>query len=414
MALALVLSVLVGLALGLLGGGGSVLLMPILTYAGHLEPKLAITSSLLVIAVTSAAALAVRLKSGAVCFKTGLTFGVAGMAGAYLGGHLSRHIPTAFVLLAFGALMLATGFAMLRARPAEAASTVPVNGAQRALGVALRGSLVGLLTGVLGAGGGFLVVPALVLWGRMPMTRAVATSLLVIGMQASAGFLGHLSHTAVPWSVVVPITSLSAVGGILGSALTKLAPQALLRRGFAWVVLGVGALMVGRQVPSDLAGGALYRALFVEIWPWWMGGLAIASIVLGLLLVDSRQLGVSTGCSEICRLPMSREARASWRPRFLLGIVLGGLLATLLARTSPTLSMGSLDARLPSLAPRLTVLFGAGLLLGGGARLAGGCTSGHAIVGTALGARSSLLATALFMLAGFFTTQLLFHSRGGF
>jgi len=414
MALALMLSVLVGLALGLLGGGGSILSVPILTYAGHLEPKLAITSSLLVIAVTSAAALAAQLKSGLVCFRTGLTFGAAGMVGAYLGGHLSRWLPDAFVLLGFGVLMLATGLAMLRARGPETTLAVSVTGAHRVLGIALRGVLVGLLTGVLGAGGGFLVVPALLLWGRMPMKRAVATSLLVIALQASAGFVGHLSHTAIPWAVVGPITLFAAVGGVLGSALTKVAPQALLRRGFAWVVLGLGAFMIGRQIPASITRGALYRAVFIDTWPWWTGGLAIAAVVLGLLLVDNRQLGVSTGCGEICRLPVSPEARASWRPRFLLGILLGGLLAALLSRSSPTFSMGTLDAVLPALPPRLALLFGAGLLLGGGARLAGGCTSGHAIVGTALGARSSWVATALFMLAGFFTTQLLFHARGGF
>lgn len=414
MATALVLSVLIGLALGLLGGGGSILSVPILTYAAHLEPKLAITSSLLVIAVTSLAALAVQLKSGLVCFRTGLTFGASGVAGAYVGGHLSRRLPDTFVLLAFGILMLATGFAMLRAPSRESATSGPPHGAHPALGIALRGVLVGLLTGVLGAGGGFLVVPALVLWGRMPINRAVATSLLVIALQASAGFLGHLSHTAIPWGIVGPITLLAAAGGVLGSALAKRARPALLRRGFAWLVLGIGSLMVVRQLPARLTRGALYQAVFVETWPWWIGGLAIAGIVLGLLLVDNRQLGVSTGCGEICRLPVSSEARASWRPRFLLGIVIGGLLAAVASRSAPTISMGTLDAISPNLTPRLALLFGAGLLLGSGARLAGGCTSGHAIVGTALGARSSWVATALFTLAGFFTTQLLFHSRGAF
>jgi uncharacterized membrane protein YedE/YeeE len=248
----------------------------------------------------------------------------------------------------------------------------------------------------------------------MPMKRAVATSLLVIALQASAGFLGHLSHTGIPWGIVGPITLLAAVGGVVGSALAPLVPQALLRRGFAGVVLAIGALMVGRQLPAYLTGGGLYRAVFVETWPWWIGGLAIAGVVLGLLLVDNRQLGVSTGCSEICRLPVSPDARASWRPRFVLGIVLGGLLAARLSRSAPTFSMGTLDALIPALGPRLVMLFGAGMLLGGGARLAGGCTSGHAIVGTALGARSSWVATALFMLAGFLTTQLLFRSGGVF
>jgi len=413
MTLALALSLFIGLSLGLFGGGGSILSVPTLTYALGLEPKTAIAASLLVIAVTSAAALATHLRAGLVCWRTGTLFGGAGMIGAYAGGRLASFVPDGVLLGAFALMMLVTAVAMLRGKPPNRGEYVAPQGAARLSRIMAHGLGVGAVTGMIGAGGGFLIVPVLVLLGGMPMRRAVATSLLVIAMKSSAGFAGYLGHVSVPWAVVLPITGVAAVSSMLGAMFAKKVPQELLRRGFAWLVLLVAAFVVARALPATVRASSFYQHVFVERWPWWIGAAAIAFVVLGLLITDNKQLGVSTGCAELCRVPTSREARASWRVRFLLGIVLGAALAALFAGRSPTLAMGSLDQiAVGSTALKMGVLFGGGLLVGMGARLAGGCTSGHGIVGTALGARSSWLATVLFMVGGFITTHLVLFLTG--
>ncbi len=413
MVLGLALSLFIGLSLGLFGGGGSILSVPILTYAVGMEPKTAIAASLLVIAVTSGAALVTHLKSGLVCWRTGVAFGGAGMVGAYAGGRLASFIPDGVLLGAFAAMMVVTASAMLRGRQSDQLAPIQPQGVARTSRILVHGLAVGAVTGMIGAGGGFLIVPALVLLGGMPMKRAVATSLLVIAMKSTAGFAGYLGHASVPWGLVLPITAVAALSSILGAMLVKKVPQEILRRGFAWLVLLVASFVIAQALPASVKASSVYQQVFVARWPWWIGAAGIAFVVLGLLLSDNKQLGVSTGCGELCRIPTSREARASWRVRLLLGIVLGAALAALFAGRVPTLSMGSLDQiTLGSTPLKIGVLFGAGLLIGAGARLAGGCTSGHGIVGTALGARSSWLATALFMASGFITTHLVLFLSG--
>lgn len=411
MAIGLVLSVFIGLALGLFGGGGSILAVPILTHVLGMQPRAAIAGSLLIVGAASTAALIPHLRCGRIAIRTGLLFGSAAMVGAYIGGRAARFVPDPVLLLGFGIMMVVTALAMLRQKKSSPGEAAPDEG--RRSSILLHGFGVGTIAGLIGAGGGFLIVPALVLFGGMAMKRAVATSLMVIAMQSFAGFLGHLDHVAIPWEIVGPVTVLSAVGSIAGSTLVKAVRPESLRRGFAWLVLLVAILFLAGQLPEVARKSPAYLALFVMRWPWWVGGAAIAAVVLGLLFVENKQLGVSTGCGEVCRLPFHRAARASWRPRFLGGIVLGGALATVLAGGAPTFGMGGFDQLVHGSGLKLAVLFGSGLLIGAGARLAGGCTSGHGIVGTALGARSSWLATGLFMVGGFATTHLLLLMNGG-
>ena len=155
--LTLLLSVLIGLSLGLLGGGGSILTVPILTYVAGLEPKEAITTSLVVVGVTSIVSAATHARKGRVKWRTGLVFGAAGMAGAFGGGLLGGHIPGTILMIAFALMMVATSAAMIRGRRerpgADAAGELPV---AKAL---LAGGAVGLVTGLVGAGGGFLDRP---------------------------------------------------------------------------------------------------------------------------------------------------------------------------------------------------------------------------------------------------------------
>ncbi|HKO90678.1 MAG TPA: TSUP family transporter [Polyangiaceae bacterium] len=410
LALGLLLSVLIGLMLGLFGGGGSILAVPILTYALGVPAKAAIASSLLIVGITSGTALIAHVKDRLVMFRAGLPFGLSAMVGAYAGGRLARFVPDSALLVGFGLVMSVTAIAMLRGRsltPKHDAGSGPIST------ILLSGLGVGAIAGLLGAGGGFLIVPALVLLSGMPIRKAIATSLLVISMQSFAGFFGHLEHTSIPWGVVLPVTALAVVGGVIGGVLVKWVHPDSLRRAFAWLTLLVSVFVVGHQLVELGGHSPAYVVLFVQRWPWWVGGAAIAVVTLALLLVENKQLGVSTGCGELCRLPVSSAARASWRPRFLLGIVLGGLVAALLSGRRPTWGMGGLDQLVPDTLPRLGVLFAAGLLIGAGARLAGGCTSGHSIVGTALGARSSWLATALFLASGFATTGVLLFFEGG-
>lgn len=402
MVLALALSVLIGLSLGLLGGGGSILTVPILVYAVGLGPKVAIATSLLVVGVTSAAAAVTHARAGRVRWKHAGLFGAAGMVGAYAAGRVAHLVPATALLIGFSLMMVATAIAMLRGR------RVPADAAPQSLRVGkvlLEGTVVGAVTGLVGAGGGFLVVPALVLLGGLPMATAVGTSLVVISMKSFAGFAGYLGHVDIDWALSGMVSAAAVTGSLVGGRLAGKVNQDTLRQAFAWFVVLMGLFMIGRQLPVDWTSSAVWQGIFVDRWPWYAGGPAIAAVVLLMLWFDNKLLGVSTGCAELCRLGSDASARRSWRPQFLVGIVFGGLASTLLGGFHPTLSLGAFDT-LFSAAPivKIPVLLGAGALIGYGARLAGGCTSGHSIVGTAQLAPASLIATAAFLVGGFATT----------
>jgi uncharacterized membrane protein YedE/YeeE len=165
----------------------------------------------------------------------------------------------------------------------------------------------------------------------------------------------------------------------------------------------------------------MYELLFVTPWPWWAAGPALGLVVILLAWVTGKSLGVSTGYGVACalgsRLPFfqSKEYGQRWRLAFIVGLPLGGVLAALLAGTlSPTVAFGQLDTLTHgSVVAKVLLLFGGGLLIGAGARWAGGCTSGHTIVGIAQGAPSSLVATLGFMVAGFTVFNLLWAVLGG-
>jgi len=245
--LAVALSVLVGLSLGLLGGGGSMLTVPILLYVAGLEAKTAIATSLLVVGLTSAVGTLSHARAGRVRARTGLLFGAAGMAGAYAGGRVAHFLPARLLLLAFAGMMIATAVAMLRGRGQGAAPSAP----PRELPVPkvlAQGAAVGAVTGLVGAGGGFLVVPALVLHGGLPMASAIGTSLLVITMQALAGFAGYLGHVTIDVRLAGLVVAASIAGVLVGGRLAGQVPQQALRRGFGWFVLAVAAFLVGKQL----------------------------------------------------------------------------------------------------------------------------------------------------------------------
>jgi len=251
------LAVLVGVTLGLLGGGGSILTVPLLAYVAGLDAKEAIATSLLVVGVTSAVGAVSHARAGRVRWRTGLLFGAAGMAGAYGGGLLSRFVPAPVLLLAFAAMMVATALAMLRGRRSATTS----DEAERVLPVGtilLDGVIVGLVTGLVGAGGGFLVVPALTLLGGLPMPVAVGTSLIVIAMKSFAGLGGYLSAVQIDWRLAAMVTIAAVVGSLLGGRLTARIDPDTLRKGFGWFVLLMSSVILAQELhPAVGIAGAV-------------------------------------------------------------------------------------------------------------------------------------------------------------
>ena len=250
--LAIGLSLLIGLSLGMLGGGGSILTVPILVYALGVAPKTAIATSLLVVGVTSGFAVIPHFRGGRVQLRTGLIFGVAGMVGAYFAGMVAHYIPANALLIAFAAMMLVTAVAMMRGRKAPATQTSTSQEPLPVAKVLLEGLIVGGVTGLVGAGGGFLVVPALVLLGGLPMSTAVGTSLVVIAMKSLAGFAGYMGHVEINWELAAIVTASAVVGSFLGSRLVGVVSPDKLRRAFAWFVVVMGLFMLAKQLPSEL------------------------------------------------------------------------------------------------------------------------------------------------------------------
>ncbi|MBL8721926.1 MAG: sulfite exporter TauE/SafE family protein [Myxococcales bacterium] len=243
LALAALLSVAIGVTVGLLGGGGSILTLPLLVYLLHVETKAAIASSLLLVGTTSLVGAVSHARAGNVQARAGAVFGAAAMGGAFAGGRMASLFSGAALLLVFACVMLVTALAMMRPRAdAEGAS-------QLALGrVLAAGVAVGLVAGLVGAGGGFLVVPALVFFGGLAMRQAVGTSLMVIALQSFAGLLGHLRHTQIDLRVTGILTVAAVAGSLVGARLAAKAPAKLLRAGFAWLVLAMALFMLGKQL----------------------------------------------------------------------------------------------------------------------------------------------------------------------
>jgi uncharacterized membrane protein YfcA len=264
-ALTVALAVFVGISLGLLGGGGSILTVPLLAYVGGLDPKQAISTSLLVVGVTSAVGAITHARAGRVRWKVAAVFGAAAMAGAYTGGRLAHFIPGNILLIAFAVIMITAAVAMLRGRrdlADESGGPLPIGK------ILLQGGVVGMISGLVGAGGGFLLVPALALLGGLPMPVAVGTSLVVISMQSFAGFAGHLSGESIDWKLAAMVTAAAVVGSIAGGMLTSYVQPATLRKAFGWFVLAMAAVVLAKEaniwigaavaIVAAIAGGMAY------------------------------------------------------------------------------------------------------------------------------------------------------------
>jgi uncharacterized membrane protein YfcA len=177
------------------------------------------------------------------------------MTGAYVGGRIAGYIPGQWLLAGFGLMMLATAVAMLRGRRTPADQ--PVRHELPVGRVLLDGVVVGLVTGLVGAGGGFLVVPALALLGGLPMATAVGTSLLVIAMKSTAGLLGYLHSVHIDWGLALAVTTAAVAGSLLGSRLAGRVSPDTLRTAFGWFVIVMAALVLLQQAPDGLRHGLL-------------------------------------------------------------------------------------------------------------------------------------------------------------
>ena len=257
----LVLTVGVGLSLGLLGGGGAILAVPLLTYVAGMSPQEAIASSMFIIGVTALISVWTHARRGNVHWRTGLIFGVASMAGAFGGGVLGSQLPGVVLMVAFSIMMLVTALAMVIDRRTPSApkneKKLPI------LKISVEGLAVGLVTGMVGAGGGFLVVPALVLLGGLTMPAAVGTSLLIIALKSFSGMAGYLTSVNIDWGPVLTITAVTVAGALVGSALSRHVPDQALKKAFGYFVLAMGVTVLLQEL--HVAFGASAAAAIVVL-----------------------------------------------------------------------------------------------------------------------------------------------------
>lgn len=258
--LTVLLAVVVGLSLGLLGGGGSILTVPLLTYVAGLPPKEAITASLFVVGTTSAISALSHARAGRVRWRVGVLFGAAGVVGAFGGGVLGGRIPGALLMVAFAIMMIAASAAMIRGRGPVRDDAAPRKGLGM-LKTLLQGLAVGFVTGLVGAGGGFLIVPALSLLGGLPLPAAVGTSLVVIALNSFAGLAGHLATMTLNWALVGAVTLAAVLGSLFGSRMAGRIPEGALRKGFGVFVLVMGVIVLVQELPG--AAGAVVAAVAV-------------------------------------------------------------------------------------------------------------------------------------------------------
>ncbi len=234
------------------------------------------------------------------------------MLGSVGGSVVSGWLSPTVLMSDSGVLMLVKGVAMTRRLPGPAAAPR----AQRWFVACAQGLGVGFVTGRVGAGGGFLVVPTLVLFGAMPMRQAVGTSLFVIALNASAGLVGHLAHDHVDWTVGLQVTATAAMGALAGGGLARRVDSERMRRGFAVLVTLTGLWVLGREFPSEEVD-----AIVATRWPPVLGGLAVGGFVLLFQLVAWQPLGVSTGFTDCVLAVSDSKARRSSRLLFLGGIL---------------------------------------------------------------------------------------------
>jgi hypothetical protein len=230
----------IGLSLGLLGGGGSILTVPALVYLVGQTPQAAVTTSLAIVGLNSVMGASFHRAQGTLNWRVALLFGGAGMFAAYFASSISKRLPPSVLMITFALLMLVIGSMMLMKK-----DTADANQKEKSSWVTLAsGAGVGILTGVLGVGGGFLIVPALVMLVGLPMQMAVGTSLVIIAMNSLAGFMGHISGETFNFLLLLVFTLSGLAGTFTGARLAKYLPAKKLQIVFAWFIIALAVFLL--------------------------------------------------------------------------------------------------------------------------------------------------------------------------
>ncbi len=263
-------STVIGISLGLIGGGGSILTVPVLVYLFNVDPVLATAYSLFIVGLSSLVGAFPKYKSGLIDLKTALVFGIPSIIAVFLTRKvLVPAIPATLfeiagvsvtkalaMMILFAVLMVAASVSMIRDQKKEAQATVEPRVFNYPM-ILLEGSVVGVLTGLVGAGGGFLIIPALVMLSKLPMKQAVGTSLLIIGAKSLIGFTGDVMENAdkIDWTLLSVVTALAVMGIFVGNQLSKKVDGAALKKGFGWFVLVMGIYIIVKELafPSAIS-----------------------------------------------------------------------------------------------------------------------------------------------------------------
>ncbi|GAB4526341.1 MAG: sulfite exporter TauE/SafE family protein [Pleurocapsa sp.] len=247
------LALCIGLSLGLIGGGGSILAVPILVYVLGLEAKAAIAMSLAVVGIVSLIGVVPHWRQGNVNLKTAIGFTPPAMIGAFLGARLAAlpFVTDTLQLVSFAIIMLIASYFMIRKPKAPLKDAVVLSSPELKhqpkypwLAITLEGLGVGIITGFVGVGGGFAIIPALVLLGGIPIKEAIGTSLLIITFKSATGFFGYLSQVNIDWNLMLTFTLAATLGVLGGASLTKKIQAAKLQQGFGYFLIAIAIFIL--------------------------------------------------------------------------------------------------------------------------------------------------------------------------
>ncbi len=233
-----------GLALGLFGSGGSLLALPALTYGLGFDIKQGVVGSLVVVGVTAAFGAVTAVRRDEVCIKNAAAFLVASLPAGFGGAVVGRMMDAHWQSLAFAILAGLAGLRLLLWQVPQRANLCN----PKLMPLFLSGAIVGFLTGLLGVGGGFLIVPALVILGGVGVKMARGTSLVLIAANAVAGFVGYFGYVTIPWVPLLGVVGLSVPASFVGARLAKRLPTDVLQKVFAWGLVGLGFFLMFREV----------------------------------------------------------------------------------------------------------------------------------------------------------------------